>query len=112
MLFSYPACFFKEGNGYSIIFPDLNYLATCGETLDEALSMSIDCLAGYLYWLKKDGEIVPEASSMDKINLSDVANELDIEASEVFVNMVIVDVEEYAKTHFEKSVKKDIDYSI
>ena len=37
MLTVYPACFFKEESGYSVIFPDLNHLATCGETLDESL---------------------------------------------------------------------------
>ncbi len=61
MLSAYPACFFKEGSGYSVVFPDLHWLSTCGETLDEA-----------------------------------------------FVNMVTVDVTEYAKTHFERSVKKTL----
>ena len=28
MLSMYPACFYKEGNGYSVIFPDLDYLST------------------------------------------------------------------------------------
>ena len=56
MLSAYPACFFKEESGYSVVFPDLNDLSTCGETLDESLRMAVDCLAGYLYWLKKDGE--------------------------------------------------------
>lgn len=59
MLSAYPACFIKESNGYSVIFPDLNYLSTCGETLDEALAMAVDCLAGYLYRLQKDGETAP-----------------------------------------------------
>lgn len=108
MLSIYPACFFKEENGYSVIFPDLNYLATCGETLDEALSMAVDCLAGHLYWLQRDGETVPVPSSIDKINLSDVTAALEIEVGEAFVNMVMVDVAEYAKTHFEKSVKKTL----
>lgn len=108
MLSAYPACFFREENGYSVIFPDLNHLATCGETLDEALAMAVDCLAGYLYWLKKDGEIAPEPSPMDKVNLSDIASELEIEVEEAFVNMITVDVDEYAKTHFEKSVKKTL----
>ena len=27
MLSMYPACFYKEDEGYSVIFPDLNYLA-------------------------------------------------------------------------------------
>ena len=49
MLSVYPACFFKEGNGYSVIFPDLNWLATQGDTLQEAMEMAIDCLAGYIH---------------------------------------------------------------
>ncbi len=47
MLSAYPACFIKEDNGYSVIFPDLNDLATCVNTLDEALAMAVDCLAAY-----------------------------------------------------------------
>ncbi len=31
MLSIYPACFFEEEeNHYSVIFPDFNYLSTCG----------------------------------------------------------------------------------
>ena len=40
MLSIYPACFFKEENGYSVIFPDLDDLATCGENLEEAMTMA------------------------------------------------------------------------
>ncbi len=108
MLSAYPACFFKEENGYSVIFPDLNHLATCGETLDEALTMAVDCLAGYLYWLERDGETAPTPSAMDKISLIDVAKELEVKTNEAFVNIVTVDVAEYAKTHFEKSIKKTL----
>jgi len=82
MLSAYPACFFKEENGYSVIFPGLNHLATCGETLDEALAMAINCLAGYLYLLRKDGEIAPDPLPMNEVNLSDIAKELEIESTE------------------------------
>ena len=53
MLSAYPACFFKEGSGYSVIFPDLNHLATCGDTLEDAFAAAVDCLAGYLFEAKK-----------------------------------------------------------
>lgn len=105
---AYPACFIKEKNGYSVIFPDLNNLATCGNTLDEALTMAVDCLAGYLYWLQEYGEAAPPASSPDKINLAEIVEELEISPNDAFVNIVTVDVLEYAKTHFEKSVKKHL----
>lgn len=108
MLSAYPACFFKEQDGYSVIFPDLNYLATCGDSLDESFTMAVDCLAGYLYWLEKDGETAPAASPLNQIDPKQVAQELEVSPSEMFVNIITVDVAEYAKRHFEKSIKKTL----
>ena len=108
MLSAYPAIFYKEGNGYSVVFPDLNYLATDGETLEQALAMSVDCLAGYLYSVKLDKEEVPTPSDLKAIAPLKVASELDTEAGEYFVNIVTVDVDEYAKAHFNKSIKKTL----
>ena len=107
MLMSYPACFFKEENGYSVIFPDLD-TATCGDSLDEAMAMAIDCLAGYIYMLRQDGETVPEPSPMAAVSPEHVAAELDFDPGENFVTLVTVDVDEYAKKHFEKSVRKTL----
>lgn len=107
MLSMYPACFFKEESGYSVIFPDLD-LATCGESLNEAMSMAVDCLAGRLYWLKKDNDTIPEPSPMNSVNLTAVAKDLEVEPDEAFVNLVSVDVEAYAKEHFDKSVRKTL----
>ena len=110
MLTVYPACFFKEERGYSVIFPDLNHLATCGETLDEAMRMAVDCLAGYIRWCRRDGDIIPDPSPMDQIDLEAVAKDVDPDSpvGEAFVNMVSVDVDAYAKEHFDKSVRKTL----
>lgn len=59
MLSIYPACFYKETAGYSVIFPDLNDLATQGSSFEDAMEMAVDCLAGYLYSCKMDGTEVP-----------------------------------------------------
>jgi len=107
MLSVYPACFFKEENGYSVIFPDLD-LSTCGATKDEAMAMAVDCLAGRLRWLKQDGDPIPAPSPMDAVDPVAVSRELEIEPSEIFVNMVSVDVDAYAKEHFDKSVSKTL----
>lgn len=105
MLSAYPACFYKEDEGgYSVIFPDLDHLSTCGNTFEEALKMAVDCLAGYLFDLKVNGEKYPEPSEISKINPDEEYSEY----QEVLINVVTVDVEEYAKTHFEKSVKKTL----
>ena len=108
MLSMYPACFYKEENGYSVIFPDLDYLSTCGENLEDAMSMAIDCLAGRLLWLKEDKEQVPAPSDLKAVDPVAVANELEFEPDECFVNIVTVDAEEYAKKHFDKAVKKTL----
>lgn len=100
----YPACFYKEKDGgYSVIFPVLN-IATCGDTLDEAMKMAIDCLAGYLYTATLEKEDIPQPPELKDI---DVDAEYD-EYESAFVNMVTVDVDEYAKKYFCKSVKKTL----
>lgn len=110
MLSIYPACFFHENNSYSVVFPDLNWLATQGDTLEEAMEMAIECLAGYLHTCQIDGDNIPKPSKLADIDPEAVAKELDPEAPlcESFVNMVSVDVASYAKEHFEKSVKKTL----
>lgn len=108
MLSVYPAVFFKEENGYSVIFPDLNDLATDGDTLSEAMVMAIDCLAGYLFTAKIDNESVSNPSDMKDISPEVIAKELGLSYEDAFVNLVSVDVEEYAKLHFNKSVKKTL----
>lgn len=109
MLSVYPAIFCKEDNGYSVLFPDLNWLATCGDTLEEAMAMAVDCLAGYLYECRKGHESVPAPSKMTDLHPEEYLAELGEEpVAEYFINMVSVDVESYAKEHFEKSVKKTL----
>ena len=110
MLSMYPACFYKEDDGYSVIFPDLNYLATQGDSFEDAMEMAVECLASYLYIAQRDGEDVPAPSSLVNIDPVAVAKELDpdLPVGEAIVNLVTVDVAEYAKKHFEKSVKKTL----
>ena len=110
MLSMYPACFYKEDDGYSVIFPDLNYLATQGDSFEDAMEMAVECLAIYLYIAQRDGGDVPAPSSLVNIDPVAVAKELDpdLPVGEAIVNLVSVDVAEYAKKHFEKSVKKTL----
>lgn len=108
MLSIYPACFFIEDDGYTVVFPDLNYLATCGDTLNEAFTIAVDCLAGYLYMNTIKGVENAAASLPEAIDIAAVAKEINADPTGAFINMVTVDVSEYAKTHFEKAVKKTL----
>lgn len=110
MLSMYPACFYKEDDGYSVIFPDLNYLATQGDSLEDAMEMAVECLAAHLHSCKADGESLPAPSNLADIDPVAVSKDVspDEPVGEAFVNIVSVDVEAYAKTHFEKSVRKTL----
>lgn len=110
MLSMYPACFYKEKEGYSVIFPDLNYLATQGNNLEDAITMAVECLAGFLHSCKANGETLPAPSNLQSIDPAAVSKEVspDTPIGEAFVNMVSVDVESYAKEYFDKSVRKTL----
>ncbi len=109
MLSLYPAYFIKEDCGYSVIFPDLNFLATSGSTFEEAMAMAIDCLAGHLYVCKELGEDIPKASALSELNPASILRELyEEDTPECTIHMITVDVAAYAKTHFEKAVKKTL----
>ena len=110
MLSIYPAIFFHEKNGhYSVVFPDLNHLSTCGDTMQEAMEMAVDCLAGYLHSEKLDGNDIPNPTPMDKVDIHCEDDEDDdYGEDDRFISMVSVDVEEYARTHFDKAVRKSL----
>ena len=54
--------------------------------------------------------VIPAPSKMNDIDPIKVARQVDPagDSGECFVNMVAVDVKEYAKKHFEKKVKKTL----
>ena len=70
MLSVYPAIFTqsKKDGGYAVVFPDLNHLATCGDDMQEAMEMAVDCLAGYLFTEKLDGNEIPAPTPLEKVD--------------------------------------------
>lgn len=88
MNYTYPAVFYLEDDGrYSVIFPDLNYLATFGNSIDDAFSMAQEACGLYLFTSLRDGDTLPVPSSIDSVEKEDDA---------AFVKLVCVNPEEYA----------------
>lgn len=110
MTYIYPACFYQEEDGYSVVFPDLNYLATDGNTLEAAMNNAVDCLAGVLYEEEREKQAHAVPSDITELDPLKVYLELDPEGfhGNCFTSMVSVDLTAYAKEHFEKSVKKTL----
>ena len=62
-MYIYPAFFYKDNDGYSVVFKDLE-LATGGSTLQEALLMAEEALTGRVYLMLQDGETLPAATEI------------------------------------------------
>ena len=53
----YPVLFYQEKeNGYSVFVPDLNNASTCGSTLEEAITMTEDLIAGIVLDEMEEGK--------------------------------------------------------
>ena len=76
MIYTYPACFYVDDDGITVVFPDLNYLASQGDDIDEAMENAIDCLAGYIYEAKLSNDKLNKASKLKDINAKRVSKEL------------------------------------
>lgn len=91
---AYPACFYKENDGYSVIFPDLNYLATQGDNFGDAMQMVLECLVGYLRAAQRDGDAIPVPSDLADVDPVAVSKELDpaLPIGKASVHLVSVDI--------------------
>ena len=110
MNYVYPAVFYEEEGKISAIFPDLGNLATFGDNVADAMRMAQDACGLYLFTALGDGEPLPAPSALSEISPAAVLEELEMEsaANGAFVNMVLVDMTEYARQHSDRAVKKTL----
>ena len=106
----YPAVFYDEEGKISVIFPDLGNLATFGDNVADAMRMAQDACGLYLFTALRDGETLPVPSSLKDIHPAAILKDIEIESAvnNAFVNMVLVDMTEYARQHSDKAVKKTL----
>lgn len=85
-------------DGYCVEFPDLPGCITQGSSLQEAFEMAEDAASGWILTSIEDGEKIPSPSNFSEISADEGA----------FVNLVQLDIEEYARQHGNKAVKKTL----
>lgn len=100
MNYIYPAVFYPEDDGrFSVIFPDLNDLATYGDSLADAFLMAQDACGQYLFTSLRDGDALPNPTPIECVKKND---------GTALVNLVCVNLDEYAKAYDDKAVKKTL----
>ena len=108
----YPVLFYQEKeNGYSVFVPDLNNASTCGSTLEEAITMTEDLIAGIVLDEMEEGKKIPKARKIEEVSFETLEDNLQIENWDYiskFKTYVVVDISEFAKKWGKGLVKKTV----
>ena len=108
----YPVLFYEEKEGnYSVFVPDLDNASTCGNTLEEAMNMAEDLIAGIVLDKMEDGEKIPKANKIEDMDYEKLEKELNIENWDYvskFKTYVVVDISAFAEKWGKELVKKTV----
>lgn len=98
MFVTYPAIFYKnkDNEGYTVVFPDLEYGATEGRNETEAVQMAQDYIGSWLYEDYVENNALPKSSRLDEITVEDDEYS---DMSNSFVKLIEVDLKEYVRNH-------------
>ncbi len=108
----YPVLFYEEKeNGYSVFVPDLNDASTCGSTLQEAMEMAEDLIAGIVLDEMEEGNKIPIESKIEDVSFEELEKRLDIENWDYiskFKTYISVDINSFAEKWGKELVKKTV----
>lgn len=108
----YPVLFYEEKEGsYSVFVPDLDNVTTCGENLEEAISMAEELIASVVIDGMEEGKKIPKASKIEDVSFEEHKRELDFEDWDYvskFKTYVIVDISSYADKWGKELIKKTV----
>ena len=113
----YPVLFYEEKEGgYSVFVPDLQKAlntsaSTCGSTLEEAMSMAEDLIAGLVLDEMEEGNKIPQASKIEDVSFEELERHLDIENWDYvskFKTYIAVDISSFAEKWGKELIKKTV----
>lgn len=113
----YPVLFYEEKEGgYSVFVPDLEKTlntsaSTCGNTLEEAIQMAEDLIAGLILDVIEEENKIPRASKIEEVSFEEIEYNLKIKDWDYvskFKTYVVVDISSFAEKWGKELVKKTV----
>lgn len=113
----YPVLFYEEKEGgYSVFVPDLEKAlntsaSTCGDTLEEAMYMAEDLIAGLILDEMEEGNKIPKSSKIEEVTYEELEDSLEIENWDYvsrFKTYIVVDISSFAEKWGKELVKKTV----
>ena len=117
----YPVLFYEEKEGgYSVFVPDLQKeldtsASTCGTTLEEAMSMAEDLIAGLVLDEMEEKNRIPKSSRIEDVSFEELEKSLDIKDWDYvskFKTYIAVDISSFAEKWGKELVKKTVNIPI
>jgi predicted RNase H-like HicB family nuclease len=104
VVYIYPAIFTPDnveerGVVYTVDVPDIPGCVTEGESIEEAISMAREAVAGCILAMKQAGEEIPSASNYNDVKITLYGE---------FVTLIDVDLNDYLRKKETKSVIKTV----
>lgn len=113
----YPVIFYEEKeHGYSVFVPDLakalnTSASTCGNTLEDAIHMAGDLIAGLILNEIEEGRKIPQSSKIEEVTFEELEKNLKLEEWDYvskFKSYVIVDISVFAEKWGKELIKKTV----
>ena len=108
----YPVLFYEEKEGgYSVFVPDLGNASTCGNTLEEAMYMAEDLIAGFILDEMEEGNKQPKESRIEDVSHEELEDNWEIENWNYvskFKTYRSVDISAFAEKWGKELIKKTV----
>ena len=106
----YPAIFHKSREGgYVVVFPDFDYGATEGKTLEEAIEMAEDYVGTWLYDDFVNSREMPVSSKINDISIEIPEDEREFYVEgESFKTLIGLDMLKYVNECKNQTVRKNV----
>lgn len=113
----YPVLFYEEKEaGYSVFVPDLartlnTNASTCGSTLEEAMAMAEDLIAGLILDEIEESNKIPKATKIEDVSFEELEKEINLESTDYtskFKTYIVVDISAFAEKWGKELVKKTV----
>ena len=108
----YPVLFYEEKEGgYSVFVPDLQNASTCGSTLEEAMYMAEDLIAGLILDEIEEGNKIPKESRIEDVTHEELEANLELDDWDCvskFKTYISVDISAFAEKWGKELIKKTV----
>ena len=113
----YPVLFYEEEKGeYSVFVPDLVWslnipASTCGDSLEKAMEMAEDLIAGIVLDEMEEGNKIPQSRKIEDVTFDELEKEIDVKDWNYvskFKTYIAVDITAFAEKWGKELVKKTV----